>query len=102
LERRRLSRAQYGDRRDAKNSTEGRVTIGKKYIGKDVWIVCPLGENWLAIPHDDLLELVRETTPTFETSKSWTDDGTRSMKKPNKALTAKLAPWLLQPASTLA
>ncbi len=31
---------------------KGRVSIAKKYIGKDLWIVCPLEDRWLAIPHD--------------------------------------------------
>ena len=78
-----------------KMQLKGRVTIAKKYLEKDIWILCPLNGDWLAIPHDRLVTLIQQTTPGYVTSRSWTEGGLRSMKRPSKALRKRLEPWLL-------
>jgi hypothetical protein len=41
---------------------KSRITIQKKYCGKDIWMAFPHGESWYLIKHDRLVEMVGEHT----------------------------------------
>lgn len=66
---------------------KGRWTIGKKYIGRDIWIAFPVGTDWYLMPHDEMLEFARSYTKALE-AVSWTEGGVYSWPKPSKAMMA--------------
>ncbi len=75
---------------------KGRMTVDKKYIGKDLYMCFPIGTVWHLLPHDELLNIVGETIPeTFETD-SWIR-GTYSWRNPSNAICEKLAEYALDP-----
>ncbi|HEY2913967.1 MAG TPA: hypothetical protein VGK21_11455 [Candidatus Angelobacter sp.] len=41
---------------------KSRITIGKKYIGKDIWIAFPHNGFWYLIEHDRLIEKIEQST----------------------------------------
>ena len=49
---------------------KGRLTISKKYTGKDLYICFRRNDDWYLVPHDDLLDIVGETT-NWLNSPSW-------------------------------
>ncbi len=51
---------------------KSRVTINKKYCGKDIWIAFPHNREWYLIEHDRLVEKVGEHTDWLGSS-SWKD-----------------------------
>lgn len=55
---------------------KSRMTIDKKYIGKDLYIAFPEKENWFIYPHDLLLKIVNTkglcNTKKFHESGKWT------------------------------
>lgn len=53
---------------------KSRWTIHKKYLGRDIWIAFPDGEDWYLAPHDDLVALGDEAG--FTASSSWAQKGT--------------------------
>ena len=68
---------------------KGRLTIDKKYKGKQIYMAFPMSETWYLVPHDKLVQLVEEHTNWMET-KSWgeeDEDGHYHSPAPPKNLT---------------
>ena len=57
---------------------KARLTIAKKYHGKNIWIAFPNRSNWYLIPHDELMEFMLQHSTISDTS-SWKDHGGYSM-----------------------
>ncbi|MDJ0977652.1 MAG: hypothetical protein QNI87_03875 [Erythrobacter sp.] len=68
---------------------KARWTIDKKYIGRDIWIAFPDGEQWYLVPHDELLILGKRHTKT----QSW-DKGLYSKSPLSKQDKEQLAQYL--------
>jgi hypothetical protein len=49
---------------------KGRLTIDKKYIGKNVWIAFPSESDWYMIPHDEMLDYLLSNSDIGKTD-SW-------------------------------
>ena len=75
---------------------KGRLTIGKKYQGKDLYLAFPANGRWYVLPHDELVQIARETTPWLQ-SQSWIGEGLYSSGKPSKVLLDRLSPHALEP-----
>ena len=74
---------------------KGRLTIGKKYMGKGLHIAFPINGSWCVVDHDTLITIVGKTTKWLETP-SWTTDGQYHSAKPSQALIKALAPYTLR------
>lgn len=68
---------------------KGRLTIDKKYVGKDLQMCFRAHDNWYMIEHDELVRLLGETTGYLE-SGSWTENGNYSAGKPSKSVMVAL------------
>lgn len=78
---------------------KGRLTIDKKYLGKQIYMTFPMADTWYLVPHDKLVQLVKEHTKWIDT-KSWgemSDDGHYHSPAPPKNLTKALIPFQLKP-----
>ena len=73
---------------------KSRVTISKKYMGKDIYVCFPLDDSFCLIQHEELIELVGKNTNWLNSS-SWVNDGGYSSANPNKELKEKLNSFLL-------
>ena len=83
---------------------KGRLTIDKKYKGKQIYMVFPMSETWYLVPHDKLVQLVEEHTNWMET-KSWGEegeDGHYHSPAPPKNLTNALHQFQLKPIEVTA
>ncbi len=70
---------------------KSRLTIDKKYVGKDIWIAFPYKDHWYLIKHDGLVEKVGIGTRWLASS-SWTKrEGGYSSTSINKDLLESLA-----------
>lgn len=49
---------------------KGRISIDKKYMGKDVWIAFPNNTCWYLVPHDAMVNYLLGNS-TIKDSKSW-------------------------------
>ena len=58
--------------RDIKVQLKGRLTFGRKYLGRSLWIAFRDADAWYLYPHDPLFEHVRER---IENSESWRERG---------------------------
>ena len=72
---------------------KARVTIDKKYIGKDLYMAFPVKNTWCLIAHDTLLNL--SEISVWLTSPSWTERGGYSSPAVSKNLEIALSPYLL-------
>ena len=72
---------------------KGRVSIYKKYQGKDLYMCFPAGDDWYLVPHDDLVRIAAETTPWLD-SPSWHRGG-YSSASPSREMLVCLAPYVL-------
>jgi hypothetical protein len=68
---------------------KSRLMIGKKYIGKSLYMAFPVRSAWYLIKHDDLVALVKKHT-AWLTSESWRRRGNYSSMNPNPKLVAAL------------
>lgn len=74
---------------------KGRVTIGKKYIGKDIYMAFPANGAWYLVHHDTLVELVGGCTNWLNT-KSWNKpDGSYHCVGLGDSLSKRLEPFQL-------
>lgn len=73
---------------------KSRVTISKKYVGKDIYVCFPLANSFCLIQHEELIELVGKNTNWLNSS-SWVNDGAYSSANPNKELKETLNSFLL-------
>ena len=73
---------------------KSRLSIYRKYISKEIYMCFPIEGRWYLVPHDELLELVRQHTPWLDT-KSWGRGG-YSSAKPSHRLRESLSDFALQ------
>ncbi len=69
---------------------KSRITISKKYSGKDIWIAFPYKCHWYLIRHDLLVENIGKHT-SWLNSPSWKDAGKYSSAGINAGLLQSLA-----------
>ena len=74
---------------------KSRLTINKKYQGKEIYIAFPFKNAWYVIKHENLLELVEEVSPSWFQSVSWLEHGGYASGSPAKALIQLLEPYKL-------
>ncbi|MEL6616582.1 MAG: hypothetical protein AAFQ43_12640, partial [Bacteroidota bacterium] len=53
---------------------KGRMTFGKRYIGRDLYVAFPDGSDWFLYPHDDLLAIALAESGLSDTD-SWQAHG---------------------------
>ena len=75
---------------------KSRLTIDRKYDGKDIWIAFPHKDCWYLIRHDRLLHKVTECTDWLH-SRSWENPGKYSSTSINPNLLKSLAENKLEP-----
>ena len=75
---------------------KSRLTINRKYSGQDLWMNFPAGGSWYLVPHDELVDLVGQTTNWLNTT-SWQKHGGYSSASPSPALLGELRPFVLDP-----
>ena len=68
---------------------KGRMTIEKKYLGKDLYICFREKEQWYFVPHDEFVDWARVNT-TICTSFSWAKNGGYSVPSLSVAIKAHL------------
>jgi frataxin-like iron-binding protein CyaY len=56
--------------RTLKVQLKSRITIGKKYTGKEIWIAFPHNGFWYLIEHDQLVQKIGDSTEWLRTA-SW-------------------------------
>ena len=44
---------------------KSRLTIDKKYCGKDIWMAFRVDDRWNLVPHGQLVQIVSEITPAL-------------------------------------
>jgi len=64
---------------------KSRITIDKKYQGKDLYMAFPLNGGWCLIEHDILLEHVAYTTNWLDTN-PWIEKGVYHSASPSRTL----------------
>lgn len=69
---------------------KGRVTIAKKYQGKNLFMAFPISGSWCLIEHDVLVKLVGKNTNWLNTD-SWLEAGQYSSNAPSQSLIKALA-----------
>lgn len=74
---------------------KGRVTIDKKYIGKDIYMAFPANDSWYLVHHDTLVELVQACTNWLNTGAWNKPDGSYHRAGLGDALRQRLAPYQL-------
>lgn len=72
---------------------KGRVTIDKKYLGRDLYMNFPVRGTWYLVPHDELVELVERSTNWLNT-KSWNKNRRYSSAHPSSKLLDELRPFI--------
>ncbi len=77
---------------------KARLTISRKYEGRNLYVGFPAAGNWCLAPHDELVEIVGKTTKWLDT-KSWREDGLYSSGNPSLELLHKLRPFIVSEAS---
>ena len=75
---------------------KARLTIDRKYSGKELWMNFPSGGTWYLVPHDDLVDLIGQTTNWLNTT-SWREHSGYSSANPSPSLLEKLRPFVLNP-----
>jgi hypothetical protein len=75
---------------------KSRVTVQKKYCGKDIWMAFPHGGLWYLVPHDLLIKMAGESTDWLKSSSWLVREGYSSISV-NPALLASLADYRLGP-----
>jgi len=75
---------------------KSRLTIHRKYHGKDIWMAFPHDGAWYVIKHDDLEVKIEQHTHRLD-SKSWKEEGIFHSASINPDLLASLAENKLVP-----
>ena len=68
---------------------KSRLTIDKKYQGKNLYMAFPLSGAWCLINHEELVKLIGKSTNWLKTD-SWLVNGSYSSNKPNQKLLESL------------
>ena len=79
---------------------KARLTIDRKYAGQDLWMNFPSGGTWYLVPHDELVEVVGQTTNWLNTA-SWRENGAYSSANPSPRLLQQLQPFAVEELPTL-
>jgi hypothetical protein len=82
--------------RTLKIQLKSRITIGTKYVGKDIWVAFPHKRFWYLIEHDRLVEKIGESTDWLRTP-SWLTGNAYSSVSINPTLLNALAENKLGP-----
>ena len=83
--------AYHKDRLDTlKVQLKSRLTIDKKYKGKELFVAFPLNEHWYLVEHDALIEKVGQHTNWLNTD-SWVTKGCYHSAAPNAQLMRSLS-----------
>ena len=73
---------------------KARLTIAKKYKGKNLYIAFPLREHWYLIEHDTLIDVISIHTNWLKTA-SWIQKGAYHSASPSKLLMQNLVGYKL-------
>ncbi|HKN23314.1 MAG TPA: hypothetical protein VJX72_00595 [Candidatus Acidoferrum sp.] len=74
---------------------KGRLGIYQKYLGKELWICFPCGEDWYLFPHDEVLSFLLRTT-NIENTVAWQKGHGWNWKQPPRRIIDYLKPFLLR------
>jgi len=74
---------------------KSRVTIGKKYMTKNIYMTFPINNEWYLIRHNDLLSIVQRNTPWL-TSQSWIEKGGYSSNGVSRLVISELEKYLIK------
>ena len=77
---------------------KSRLTLEKKYIGRDLHVCFPSGRDWYLFPHDKLMRMVLDDS-TIGHSASW-EKGAYSYRTLSRQMKQRLAPYRLSVTST--
>jgi hypothetical protein len=77
---------------------KGRLTLEKKYAGRELHVCFPSGHDWYLFPHDEVMRIVLEDS-TVGQSASW-EKGGYSFPTLSKRMKQRLAPFRLPGTST--
>ena len=80
---------------------KGRWTIDRKYVGRDIWVAFPIGDDWHLMPHDLMLEHAETDGKTLK-SASWLEGGAYSKARPSAATIAQCQPYKFAPIAQIA
>ncbi len=80
---------------------KGRWTIDKKYVGRDIWVAFPVGDDWYLVPHDEMVAIAEAHTMALGTD-SWIKGGAYSWPKPTKVMMARCEPYRFAPIARVA
>ena len=75
---------------------KSRLTIDKKYIGKEIWMTFPINKYWYLVEHSKLLEKISNNTNWLNTT-SWIEKNGYHSDKPSKKLIEELNEYKLEP-----
>ena len=62
---------------------KGRMTISKKYIGRNLYICFPHKDSWYLVIHDELIAFLEKTTNYLQTE-SWRVNGSYHSATPSQ------------------
>jgi hypothetical protein len=79
---------------------KGRMSIERKYIGKNLFMAFPANQSWHLVEHDRLVEIVSEHSNWLNTH-SWIERGIYNSAAPNRQLLGALKEFKLEPALML-
>lgn len=79
---------------------KSRLTIAKKYVGRNLYMAFPLRGLWYLVEHDNLVRIVGDTTKWLSTD-SWITAGGYSSDAPNRTLESALHDNVLGPANDM-
>jgi hypothetical protein len=77
---------------------KGRLSFGKKYLGRDIHIAFPADGHWFIYPHDALLSQVQQVRD-FSDSKAWSQQGLYHFPYLTPVLQGLLEPYRLSPSA---
>lgn len=73
---------------------KSRLTVDKKYLGKNLHIAFPISSHWYLVEHDFLVELITKATNWTNTD-SWILKGIYHSASPSKKLLLELQNMIL-------
>jgi hypothetical protein len=84
-----LAYQMLGSTETLKVQLKSRISIDRKYEGKNIWIAFPRSDVWYLIEHDTLRNIIGQTTPWLS-SPSWKEHGFFNSHKPSAKLLKEL------------
>lgn len=74
---------------------KSRITIDRKYLNKELYIAFPIENGWCLINHDELVNIIQNTTNWLESS-SWLESGKYHSATLSKKLSDSLDSFFLK------